>query len=640
MVGLQQTRREVAAGWRVALLQTSLLVGAWVVVQSELLSLVKALNQPGVILAWLLILGTAVVIGWRKGILQAGWRSFRNSLRSPNRLEWIFLATLGIILALILLGALLSPANTTDSLQYHMSRVVHWAENHSLAHYPTGYAPQVMNPIMAELAILNLRLLWGNDQLVNLVQWCSMLLALVGVSTLASKLVSERASQLAAVAFAASLPMGILQATSTQNDYVTALWLTSLAVMVILACQSETGIEVTLSIGAALGLGMVTKGTFYPYAVPFLIWLFLHWLHQGKWNLILKRSILIIAIVLILNLGFWARNITTFGGPLGPSGWVDEKTTGGGVMSLAARLVENITFNFAPPDQPTTQWMQSAIRSIFLNADPSVKDFQLIWRWNHEDYAGNPLHLCLIAAASLTLWVLVLKKRVTNRDIVWYTCAVLGSFVMLIWVIWFDTQFGVRYQLPFFVVSAPLFGVACVKAGGRRFATGAAFFCLLAALPWVFFNRTRPLIGLEKNPGKFAIRPLPYMGYTDISSILTVKPETILFANWTYLQKPYSQVTQEVKASNCMNIGLRIDSHDNEYALWWLLGAPQSGRRLENLYYGTEFARFADPDFRPCAIICTICNGRTRLHGLELKMNTGEEAQLFMGGIYDPDPDK
>jgi hypothetical protein len=636
---LQQTRQTLGAGWRVALLQASLLVGSWLVVQSELLSLVKALTQPGVMLAWLLALGAAAFLGWRTGLLAGGWRSLRNSFRSLTRLEWSFVSALGIILLPILLVALLSPANNTDSLLYHMSRVVHWAENHNLAHYPTAYEPQLFNPVLAELAILNLRLLWGNDQLANLVQWSSMLLALVGVSTLVSILGFGRIGQMAAVAFAASLPMGILQASSTQTDYVTASWLTILAVMVFLASQPEAGIAATLSIGAALGLGLLTKGTFIPYAAPFMLWLFLHWLHEGKWRLTIKHSILIGAIVLVLNLGYWGRNLASFGGPLGPAGFVAQKASLGGFRSLAARLAENITLNFAPPDHPTTEWMLAAFRSVFLNADPSVKDFQLVWRWNHEDFAGSPLHFCLIAAASLTLLILVLKKQLKNRDIVLYTCAVWGSFVILSWVIRYDGPYGVRFQLPFFVIGAPLFGIACLKAGGRRFAAGAAFFCLLAALPWVFFNRTRPLIALEKDPGKFAIRPLPYMGYTEIGSILTVDPETILFANWKYLQKPYSRLTQAVKATDCKNIGLRLDSHDIEYAFWWLLDAPQNGRRIENHYYSDSLARYADPTFRPCAILCTICGNRTRLNGLDLNMTDGD-ARLFMGGNYDPDPDK
>ena len=638
LLGLQQTGQLRATGRRVALLQTILLVGTWVVVQSELLGLVKALSTTGVVLSWLLALCAATWFGWRKKLLAIGWRGLQKSLPSLTRMEAIFISGLGIILALILLVALLSPANTSDSLQYHMSRVVHWAENHNLAHYPTAYEPQLLHPIMAELAILNLRLLWENDQLANLVQWFSMLLAFVGVSSLVSILGSGRKAQMAAVAFAASLPMGILQASSTQNDYVTALWLTILAVMVILARQPERGIEAPLSIGAALGLGMVTKGIFYPYAIPFMLWLFLHWLKEGKWSLVLKRGILIVSIVLILNLGYWVRNFHTFGGPLGPSDWVSDMTAWGGFKSLAARLVENITHNFAPPDQPSTQWMLATFRTVFKNADPSVEEFKLIWRWNHEDYAGNPLHMFLIAAATLILLILMLKKRLIKPDMVWFTCAALGSFVALAWVVHYD-PYGGRFQLPFFVICAPLFGIVCEKTGGWRLSTGAAFFCLLAALPWVFFNRTRPLIALEDNPGEFAVRPLPYMGYTEIGSILTVDPETILFANWRYLQKPYSRITQALKDTDCKKIGLRIDSHDIEYAFWWLLEAPQNGMRLENLYYADNLARYADPSFHPCAILCTICENRTRLHGLELNMTAGE-IRLFMEGVYNPDPGK
>lgn len=51
-----------------------------------------------------------------------------------------------------------------------MSRVAHWVQNQSLRHYATGYIPQLVHPIIAETAILNLRLLWGDDRLANLVQ--------------------------------------------------------------------------------------------------------------------------------------------------------------------------------------------------------------------------------------------------------------------------------------------------------------------------------------------------------------------------------------------------------------------------------------------------------------------------------------
>jgi hypothetical protein len=47
--------------------------------------------------------------------------------------------------------ALITPPNMYDSMTYHMSRVVHWIQNGSLAHYPTSIGRQLFLPPGAEL---------------------------------------------------------------------------------------------------------------------------------------------------------------------------------------------------------------------------------------------------------------------------------------------------------------------------------------------------------------------------------------------------------------------------------------------------------------------------------------------------------
>jgi hypothetical protein len=639
LVGLQQTQKQGHIGWRVAILQAALLAGVWIVLQSELLGLFRVLSPAWVAGWWGFALLISAWFGWRKGLLRTGWRSLLRSLRSLDWIEVSFSVFLGVILFLLLVVAVLSPPNNTDSLLYHLSRVVHWAENRSLAHYVAAFQPQLVNPIGAELIILNFRLLSGADQFANLVQWLSMVFSLIGVSALAGSLGARRKGQLAATAFAASIPMGVLQATSTQNDYVSALWLVILAVFVVEACKHEVGPAEVLSIAAALGLGLLTKGTFYPYVIPLGAWLGLHWLRQRKWLQLLKRGCLILIISILLNLGYWMRNTVTFGGPLGPQSWISSMTSKSlGPGQVAEHLVENIAQNFAPPDDANTNRMLAVIRSTFQAVDPTVQNFQLIWAWNHEDLAGNPLHMLLVPAAMLALLLLVVFGRVKDFAVLWYSLTVLASFLTFTLVVHSDL-YGVRYQLPFFVSWAPVFGVVVSKLGERRLAPIAGFLFLLAALPWVFFNRSRPIIALEKQPSGLAIRPRSIMGYTQIDSVLVADPATILFANWTYLQKPYTQMTDLIRSTGCKSVGIRIDSHDTEYEFWWLLGAPQNGTRIEDIADIEALTRYADPSFKPCAIICTICGDRTRLHGLTLS-GIFAEAKLFLGNTYDPDKDK
>src|SRR4029077_7792169 len=99
------------------------------------------------------------------------------------------------------------------------------AQNASLAPYPTHILRQLYLQPGAEFVLLHLQLLSGGDRLAGVVQWASMVGVLIGVSLIANDLGARRPGALCACLFAASLPIGVLESTSTQNDYVVAFWL-------------------------------------------------------------------------------------------------------------------------------------------------------------------------------------------------------------------------------------------------------------------------------------------------------------------------------------------------------------------------------------------------------------------------------
>jgi len=82
-----------------------------------------------------------------------------------------------------------------------------------------------------------------------------------------------------------------------------------------------------------------------------------------------------------------------------------------------------------------------------------------------------------------------------------------------------------------------------------------------------------------------------------------------------------------------------LDSHDIEYVFWWLLNAPQSGIRIESIDTSPIFQHYADPNFKPCAIICTICGDKSRLHNLDLSGDFNS-VRVYTGDNYDPLPNK
>jgi hypothetical protein len=211
----------------------------------------------------------------------------------------------------------------------------------------------------------------------------------------------------------------------------------------------------------------------------------------------------------------------------------------------------------------------------------------------------------------------------------------LGTFLELVFVLDFD-QYGMRYHLPFWIAFAPLFGVSLALIKMDKLTEVITLGLLLSTLPYVLFNRTRPLIAMRDAREPYTI-PC-YLGCTS-GTILNESPKTVLFANWIQYREPYSAATDRVLASGCRSVGLRIDSHDLEYVFWWLLNAPQSGIRIESLDTHLRLQRYVDPNFKPCAIICTICGDKQSLHNLDLNGDFST-VRVYMGDNYDAQPNK
>jgi hypothetical protein len=632
LAAIQTARAETSS--RLAFLQAAGFVAAYLVLSVELLSLFGALTRTGMVLSWLVGLAAVFAVGWRHGWLSIGLKVTVQSIRSLGRFEIVSIAAFTVIIGLLFLVAILSPPNNTDSLLYHMSRVTHWAQNQSLRHYATGFSPQLVNPIFAETAILNLRLLWGDDQLANLVQWLSMIGSLIGVSLTAKILGAGRRGQWVAAAFAISIPMGLMQATSTQNDYVVAFWLISLICFASLRALRPPGRIERLSFGIALGLGLLTKGTYYPYAAPIVLWYLVYEVRDAGWRLTAARGLWIAIPVLILNLGYWTRNILTFSGPLGSSDWVDSMTFQAGTpLAVIAAMVRNTAMHFVSPYEEMNVRIAQMLQSALGPYDQNLVNLKLTWGWNHEDLAANPLHLTLVAASVVSL--VLARGRLRDRVLLEYSVVTLSLYVMLALVVKFD-PWGIRYQLPYWVLWAPVFGVVLSKLGGRQVSSVTIFVLLLTALPWTLFNRSRPLIAMRNRdePEPFTIPCDWHFGCT-IGSVLVEPPATMIFANAMSFRDPYLELAKGLEASGCNEVGLRIDSHDREYLFWWLLDAPQSGIRIESVYPLPELEHLADPDFRPCAVICTICGDRSEIHGLPLKDDYGE-VKLYVGDGYVP----
>src|SRR5258708_7190908 len=296
--------------------------------------------------------------------------------------------------------------NTFDSMTYHMPRVMHWAADGTVAFYPTSIIRQLYSAPGAEYAVLQFQVLSGGDHAANLVQWFCMVGSVIGASLVAKQLGAPLRGQVGAAIAVGTLPMGILQASSTQNDYAVAFWLICVVAMGF-AYVAAPSLEGAFWVAASLGIGLLTKGTGYIFAAP-LVLLLGSWMVLRLRARVLAPAAVMVAVPLLLNLGIYVRNESLFHNPLAPA---DETASLANQTfapsATASNLVRDAVLQFATPWPSVNRRIASAIETLhtgLLRID--VNDPRTTWgsegfRVNalslDEDFAGNPLPAVLAA---------------------------------------------------------------------------------------------------------------------------------------------------------------------------------------------------------------------------------------------------
>jgi len=204
-------------------LLTAIIWGVLVTISTELFSPFQMIRFPSIIGFWLVIAFGALILANRQNLSYQ--KPTLISLKTLSIFEYCVLISMFFFLGIIVVIALSSPPNNWDSLAYHMSRIVHWIQNHSVENYPTHILRQLYLPPWAEYAIMHVLFFAPNDQWANIVQWFSLLGCLIGVSLIAQELGANRRTQIFSSVLVITIPMVILQGASTQNDLVVAFWL-------------------------------------------------------------------------------------------------------------------------------------------------------------------------------------------------------------------------------------------------------------------------------------------------------------------------------------------------------------------------------------------------------------------------------
>jgi len=580
--------------WRVAFVKGAIAWGVAVALNTEVLSVFRGLRPVPLAVVWTLEGVLVLVLVWRR----------RNTLsaRLTGAAGWPVVAAaspLIVIAAATAVIAIAAPPNTFDAMTYHMARVAHWAADGTVAFYPTATLRQLyLNP-WSEYAVLQFQVLSGGDRLANLVQWFCMTGSVVFASLIAKQLHAPLRGQLLAAFTVGTLPMGILQASSTQNDYSAAFWLLC-AIAAALAYVASPSLGGAFWIGASIGLAMLTKGSSYIFAAPLAL-LLAGWMVVRLRTRLLAPAALMVAVPLVLNFGMYIRNEVQFQSPLGPS--EETATLANATLepaAIASNLLRDSVLQVGTPFANVNYKLERAVLAVHTRvlhidvSDPrttfGTEPFAVNASSLDEDYAGDPLQ-AILAVVSIVV-ALILWRRAPLLAL--YAGALVVTFILfaayLRWQPWLS-----RLELPMLVAAGPLIGTVLARWLEGLGVGVVAALLLVVAVPFVIDNQSRPMVGFS-----FPLNPrlLP-----EGTTIFNTPREQLYFVKDPSFEVPVRRVAADAQSSGCGEVGMWLRGNDWEYPLWALTGGRS---RFDQAIVANASATATHFGSRPCLLVTTI----------------------------------
>ena len=586
------------SGWRESFLLSVLGSNLYLLFITEILSLFSKFNLLFLSVTWsipIFMLGLMVLVPKLRDQIHFP----QIKLTTLTRHQIILIVMIGLILFTLAMTAFFAPPNTPDVLNYHMPRVMHWIQNQSVRHYPTGIEFQNTYPPGAEYQILHLAILAGSDRWVNFAAWFTLLAATVCVSLFAKSLKQGVNGQILSALFLVTLPGSLLLAGTSKNDLHVAFWaLFALTFMMRYFYESQTPLTLAV-VFASLGMGFLTKSNLIFLLAPILVWFAITFLKQNGVKKSILWALVALAIFGMINAGFMLRNVQTFGTPLETyqSGrHLNEWITPRGVLS---NLIRNASFHLQLP------WsdLREAIELFFLKVhvklgmdinDPRTTNegyFSILSMNTHENFSGNTLHALLLIPLSVSYFFQTKRIKPRMRYLSPLVFSISGFILYSALVKW--QIFGARYFLPVFFMAAPIFGAVLEKVKQKWIQSGIALIIVILSWPWLLSAKSRPIIANTR--------------FTNTSSILYADRIELLLGSSVESFPGLMQLPETAQVLDCQNIGIYGGGGTTEYHIWSILNAPFSDYRLEWIVAGTPSADYIDPGFEPCLIVCHDC---------------------------------
>jgi len=547
--------------------------GLLIVLSTEILSFYSAINRFNIIFLWLIIASITIYFV----INNLNYKNFLIFEKIKKEKFLLFFISLVLLITFVICFFYLP--NNADAMSYRFPRILMWIQNNNVNFFQTPDQRQLFMAPFADYLILHLYLVFDNALYINIVQWLAMFLSLISASLITKELGGSLKAQITSMFFVSSIPLGILQSTSMQTDYVISLWFLNYIYFMILY-KNNRNFKNIIGLSIALGLGILSKQNMYFFSFPFLIILFSNFKNIEK-KLFLKHLTLIGIIVISINYSHLSRTFNLYKN-FTSSHQDNIKLLNESISPkyVASNIIRNLSFNLTLPNKTYNEHLRNLVKKFHKKINVSItetkntfgKDFYIYFN-TYENHAPNSLHFFLFLFS--LIFIHIKKIKLTHVKEYMYLLIV-GFIIFSIVLKWQPT--GNRYLLPIFVALCPILALVVEKFKNNKIKNLIiAIFCIWA-LPFLFMNQIRPLLpALYKNIVK--------SNTGEILKKTNNNRNYLFFINSRHNEyKIYMNIAEIIKNNKCSNLGITRGYAEFEYPLIMLIKKEMNNIDLKITY--------------------------------------------------------
>ena len=556
---------------------------AWLVFvffSTELFSYLTIVSGTSIVTANLIFFSMYILFQ-RKELL-ASILSLRSFEFVKNKSNLLIL----LILTLIFIQGFFSAPNTTDSMTYHITRVMYWIQDQTVYQNLIRSSHDFMPPF-GEYIFLHIYLLAGGDRLLSSSAWLAFAVSIYLSGVIAFRVgASEKVIKLTRL-FTAAIPIAVMQASSTQVDLITNV-LALFGLYFALNLIERANIKDSLILAIITGMGLMVKA-------PFVFHIFIPMGLLGLLKLPrLKKEIYIFLIIMLVSLlmqrHYLHNNFNLYGNFFGldlagqQNRYVNDRFD---PAALTSNVIRN-SFNqfpvpiFTSATENALAWSLNLIGTDIqdpLTTYPGHEFHVQPVVYPQEDIVSSPVHLVLIILGAIFLYKS--RKQVKNFKIVSLIFILtITSYFIFAYVLKYE-PYHPRLQIPHFT-----FGTIAAVIVLSSYKWGTKLLnillppALILAIALILLNVLRPYISYNSFYNLVKAYSPPTAA---VPEAFYEKPRPMQYFNARpYLYTPYNNVVDLIASKpGDKYIVLNLFHDEFEYPLWALLKSKNVNFKIQ-----------------------------------------------------------